>query len=63
MKCPQAISLCASAGLFTVILAAGAQAQTPVPIHVGVVPSTSTGGLYVAKEKGYFTQSWPRRDH
>ena len=32
----------------------GAQAQTLAPVHVGVVPSTATGGLYIAKEKGYF---------
>jgi NitT/TauT family transport system substrate-binding protein len=34
--------------------APGLRAQAPLPMHVAVVPSTSTGGLYVAKEKGYF---------
>lgn len=47
---------CTFAALCLLTLGVGAQAQTPVPIHVGVVPSTSTGGLYIAKEKGYFTQ-------
>ena len=32
-----------------------ASAQTLAPVHVGLVPSTATGGLYIAKEKGYYT--------
>jgi NitT/TauT family transport system substrate-binding protein len=32
-----------------------AASQMLAPVHVGVVPSTATGGLYIAKEKGYFT--------
>jgi NitT/TauT family transport system substrate-binding protein len=47
-------STCVAAFLLT--MGAIAEAQTAVPIHVGVVPSTSTGGLYIAKEKGYFTE-------
>ena len=34
---------------------APAVAQGRAPVHVGVVPSTATGGLYVSLEKGYFT--------
>jgi NitT/TauT family transport system substrate-binding protein len=37
-------------------LCSTARPQTPAPIHVGVVPSTSSGGLYIAKEKGYFSE-------
>jgi NitT/TauT family transport system substrate-binding protein len=38
----------------TALLAAPALAQPKTPVLVGAVPSTSTGGLFVAKEKGYF---------
>ena len=36
------------------LAAAAASAQALEPVHVAIVPSTATGGLYIAKEKGYF---------
>jgi len=41
-------------GLALALPAALAGAQALEPVHVGIVPSTATGGLYIAKEKGYF---------
>src|SRR6478735_8132630 len=44
--------------ILTILVAVCSSAwpQAPAPIHVGVVPSTSSGGLYIAKEKGYFSE-------
>lgn len=53
MKGRLAVSASAIAAAL-LLLSARAPAQAPAPIHVGVVPSTATGGLYIAKEKGYF---------